>query len=227
MSLQTWKDEFYPIPAQDVAKDPVLASQHSLRKWIGLRSTNLGKHGLHVLTRSIAENGDDSVRLNISDSSCALCVHYYPRDETLQSFRCANCPLALARAVDGIPVPCDSLGKGEARSPWGEWQSLHNPEPMIGWLMKTVLLAEAAQPQLDLIHHPESRDDYIRACYAMEYEARRRDGGGDFAGNYGKALSHLAKAYYHSDCDNENMLREQFAPVFIHFFNEWMKQKKY
>lgn len=35
MSLDTWKAEFYSIPAEEVAaKDAI---QHSLTKWIGLR----------------------------------------------------------------------------------------------------------------------------------------------------------------------------------------------
>jgi hypothetical protein len=35
MSLESWKAEFYPIPADEVKKKDALA--HSLRKWEGLR----------------------------------------------------------------------------------------------------------------------------------------------------------------------------------------------
>lgn len=39
MSLETWKEEFYPIPADEVPESQALA--HSLRKWEGLRKENL------------------------------------------------------------------------------------------------------------------------------------------------------------------------------------------
>jgi hypothetical protein len=45
MSLNTWKIEFYPQEACEV-EDQLEAAKHSLRKWGGLTTENLERHGL-------------------------------------------------------------------------------------------------------------------------------------------------------------------------------------
>ena len=42
MSLETWKAEFYPIPAEYVSTDDAL--RHNLSLWVGIRQENLDKH---------------------------------------------------------------------------------------------------------------------------------------------------------------------------------------
>ena len=44
MSIESWKAEFYPTPADEASKDQAIA--HSLRKWEGLRKENLDRHEL-------------------------------------------------------------------------------------------------------------------------------------------------------------------------------------
>ena len=110
MSLETWKKEFYFVDARVVPVEQ--AVQHSLRKWIGLRSENLEKHGLCIDGKRIY--GDDG-RLFISESSCALC-RYYIEDY------CCQCPLYAV-----LGRPCDS----SSSSPYQQFVLNGNPEPMI------------------------------------------------------------------------------------------------
>jgi hypothetical protein len=73
MSLQTWKEEFYPIPASECRKED--AVKHSLRKWIGLKKENLKKHGLRHLGGSwISEVENNENGIVTSSPSCALCT---------------------------------------------------------------------------------------------------------------------------------------------------------
>ena len=116
MSLETWKQEFYSQPAADVK--PELAVDHSLQKWIGLRSGNLKKHGVAILAEgSVYDPKDPACRINIDADSCALCIHFRG---------CPRCPLfaALNRSCDGD----DSV--------YLHWIRTRNPEPMIAALQK-------------------------------------------------------------------------------------------
>lgn len=45
MSLQTWKDEFYPVPASEPIGGHKAQIEHSLRKWRGATKENTEKHG--------------------------------------------------------------------------------------------------------------------------------------------------------------------------------------
>lgn len=55
MSLETWKEEFYKIPAEECIKEQAL--DHSITKWEGLRPENLQKHGLFLDGRTICQTG--------------------------------------------------------------------------------------------------------------------------------------------------------------------------
>lgn len=52
MSLQTWKEKYYPEDAAKfntlpLSKENIAAAlKHSIRKWIGLRPANRKRHGL-------------------------------------------------------------------------------------------------------------------------------------------------------------------------------------
>lgn len=102
MSLDTWKAEFYPVPADSVPESDTLS--HSLRKWEGLRKENLEKHGLQA----------DVGGFHIDSSTCALCQHY------LKSGWCYPCPIST---MGGYSVNCDD----EYRI----WVFEKDPEPMI------------------------------------------------------------------------------------------------
>lgn len=127
MSLETWKAEYYPKPAEEVSKEE--AVQHSLQKWVGLRTGNLEKHGLmrRSGTRSIGDRGDQ--RMYVDNFSCALCRRYYGANQTAS---CAGCPLHEVRGG----IDCDEVTREESRSPFHEWSIGSEPEPMIEWLRK-------------------------------------------------------------------------------------------
>ena len=88
MTLRTWKDEFYPTEARRASEEDAVS--HSLQKWIGLRETNLEKHGLSIeslWTTGIVDSNGDGMTNN--GASCALCAHYYTSGE----YNCLGCPL--------------------------------------------------------------------------------------------------------------------------------------
>ena len=87
MSLRTWKKEFYSVPADRVSEENAL--KHSLKKWIGLLSTNREKHNVKLYNNclcDIADIEDPYDNLDIDSDSCALCAHFIDND-------CLECPL--------------------------------------------------------------------------------------------------------------------------------------
>jgi len=134
MSLKTWKEEFYPIPADEVEKKDALA--HSLRKWEGLRKAQLDKHGLVRRRCEIAE--DDSFfvpHLAIAAETCALCVlaekesDVNTRVPCASSYYCGKCPLYKLEGK-----ACD-YGKND---PYGIFTGEGNPEPMISLITRAI-----------------------------------------------------------------------------------------
>lgn len=83
MSLASWKKEFYRTPANRVSKR--YAIQHSLKKWIGLKSSNKKRHSVFLEDISLVDEKDNF--LPFGDSTCALCYHYD---------NCTDCPLVAA-----------------------------------------------------------------------------------------------------------------------------------
>lgn len=94
MSLQTWKDEFYPTPASTAT--PAEAVEHSLRKWTGLLTPNLVAHSVLVMrVGGVKFNAvgtrppwreDAGEYMLVGAGSCALCYHW-------AAGRCVGCPL--------------------------------------------------------------------------------------------------------------------------------------
>lgn len=117
MSLESWKTEFYPIKASEVPEEH--AVEHSLQKWIGLRSENLRKHEVFIGYKEIVDTRNEFC---IDGWSCPLCVHY-----VLVKDSCDECPLSVH-----LGAPCDS---GDD-SPYGHWVDTQDPEPMISALSK-------------------------------------------------------------------------------------------
>lgn len=128
MSLQTWKAKFYPTkPTKKMTKREAI--EHSIRKWEGIRKSNLKKHGLEQEIFEIVER-EGSYRFSIDVESCALCKKYYSSayeivdDVVVYDFerKCSECPL---RQVLGHP--CDFSSDAE----YGTWMWTGNPVPMI------------------------------------------------------------------------------------------------
>jgi len=129
MSIETWKPEFYPIPADDKRlRTRVACLEHSIRKWIGLRETNLEKHGctFHIGTGFVEFHGGVYGKFFfVDDSSCALCVRWYQRDG-----RCRPCPIVR---VTGRTC----------QTAWAPWIRHGDPEPMIRLLRKVLRSVKA------------------------------------------------------------------------------------
>ena len=138
MSLNTWKEEFYPVAADAAKGDALAAVDHSLKKWEGLRAENLTKHSCSVTTvgsiiTDVCEDettADNTFEVNCE--SCALCKY---NDTLNQGSYCDSCPITLATGV-----ACDDV-YGELEeddiAPWDAWTMNENPEPMIAVLNTT------------------------------------------------------------------------------------------
>jgi len=124
MSIKSWKEEFYPVPAQKVSKKDAI--KHSLTKWLGLTKENLEKHGLrsHWGGLLAIDPGAHKIFFTIDDNTCALCHHYmeYQNDEP-----CINCPL-----VKNHFVTSEGCGQGDTDDIYSQFRSeKNNPLPMI------------------------------------------------------------------------------------------------
>ena len=119
MSLQTWKQEFFPIePSKRMTKKQAI--NHSILKWTGLTKGNLKKHG-------VVQNGNE-IRygwdwMDITSGSCALCVKYLDGEWVDQLGACKRCPLA-----QHLGHPCEGVGSNR---PYSKWLDTGNANPMI------------------------------------------------------------------------------------------------
>lgn len=136
MSLQTWKQEFYPIPAKEASNLWVLgAVNNSPRKWKGLRHKNLKRHDCEVrfigslvkwvvVEKTQTDRGTNLVPIEmdpIEMGTDSLCRKYKGSEV------CDGCPVAEAR----LGVPCTQLYGDEVVSPWIAFVCHKNPKPMI------------------------------------------------------------------------------------------------
>jgi hypothetical protein len=140
MSLESWKAEFYPVPAKQCeVKDSV---QHALTKWKGLLPDNCERHEVilyHTVLILIASIDEaHRLRLSIGDirgfdigsDNCPLCIHYKG---------CRSCPITKSRTgVNRTGAQCDRALPSEAISPWGAFLRHNNPRPMISCLESTL-----------------------------------------------------------------------------------------
>lgn len=138
MSLESWKAEFYPVPAADASGSDAEAIEHSLRKWRGLEPEALARHGVERRGRYIQ---DAEECLLIGDTSCALCRRHDVMDGT-----CPRCPIKLARGRR-----CDRADALEVRSgtdsPWVEWAGNGNPYAMQSALHKAAVWLKLKKEQ--------------------------------------------------------------------------------
>lgn len=124
MSIESWKEEYYPLPAEELLVEPssttsaICAIKHSLHKWEGLRSDALAKHGLRVEQRGMFDIHSGKCLFTIDNSSCTLCLN----------FTCIECPLAITRGG----VACDHRWNGpQTLNVWEVFIEKSDPEPMI------------------------------------------------------------------------------------------------
>lgn len=138
MSLESWKAEFYPVPASEVSEEDAL--DHSIRKWDGLTKENLERHGLsHDEDGDILDNGH--VVFRVDSYTCSLCEVFTPQ---MDDDECDACPLYQER--NG--VACCEHAFGEDDSPYGHYRvsPSHDPLPMLN-LLKRVKAKQEAEKQ--------------------------------------------------------------------------------
>ena len=140
MSIESWREEFYPTPAQLVAPGVLYAAKHSLKKWIGLRQENLDRHKVAMYGWYLQVEPNGLVGVEIGAVSCALCAQFFNDNASIE---CAACPLymTLGRACDDDISDDDE--SCDYNSPWAAWLASFNPEPMIAALDATVKRLEA------------------------------------------------------------------------------------
>lgn len=106
MTIESWKAEFYPVPAAEVVKRTELEqAKHALLKWTGAMPENLQKHGLRkALGLPILLNQEDELysskpaqliftnfakttQFRFTTEECVWCHNHY------KSGGCEGCPL--------------------------------------------------------------------------------------------------------------------------------------
>lgn len=132
MGLESWKEEFYPVSAEQAAANSTELQivKHSLDKWTGMRSVCLKRHEVSVDHYGDIVDHINAAELVINGDSCALCWRH--SKPLLRREKCTSCPIVLAtgnRCDDGNP-------------PWDKWLENHNPEPMIAALEKALKWVE-------------------------------------------------------------------------------------
>ena len=127
MSLVTWKSEFYPIRASEIA--PGLPSiKHSLQKWTGALPENVEKHRCKYEGHSICKKREDEEFMPFNANTCALCVNYIC-DHNKKLGDHEVCPIRQM-----LGYPCDNYNNDE-NNIWLD--SIDTPEPMIELLEQT------------------------------------------------------------------------------------------
>lgn len=133
MSLESWKAEFYPIPARGVLKSELVAAQHSLLKWRGALPENLAKHGLQLNKcngHNIEEIGG-SGEFDFNAGTCALCeIHRNDNGRVV----CDSC--ILNEITEG----------GACSSQYLNMYVERTPAPMIGLLTLAVERLDPSTP---------------------------------------------------------------------------------
>lgn len=138
MSLDTWKEEFYPTDAVEFygSTDWLAGLNHAHTKWIGFRPECLERHDLTNIGAAILKD-DDGERMYINGSTCALCSMAHVSNAPLD---CSLCPLYRANGR----ISCDHNIIGDnavcpnRMSPWAEFVRNKNPEPMINLIQKAL-----------------------------------------------------------------------------------------
>jgi len=129
MSLQSWTEEFYPIPIDECKEEDALG--HSLRKWVGFLRKNLKKHKVIIKEDPLGYVSIYQKDVNlyipiIYKDTCALCKFYSKNNGQY----CPSCPIVTE--VTG--TSCNDI--------WQRMSLGHNPKPMIRLLRKVKKVIE-------------------------------------------------------------------------------------
>lgn len=146
MSIESWKAEFYPVPADQVEGE-VEATRHSIRKWKGLRKENLDRHDCYLsrdIVLQVRQKDWVGGHLGIDAGTCALCAVFYARECGV----CVTCSLNKR-----LGMRCDYGGS----SPFRLAVDRGDVEPMILELEGTLRgLLEGDDPEFDARMCPET-----------------------------------------------------------------------
>jgi regulator of replication initiation timing len=111
MSLDTWKEEFYPVPAKDLVDAKLYQSDkehdltlinHALKKWQGVVEENLVKHEVVFRHGLVHKYNDYDNFLRFDTESCSLCQVYYSENDGNEY--CPNCPIVKVTKETCIPA---------------------------------------------------------------------------------------------------------------------------
>lgn len=131
--MQTWLEEFCPVPAEKFRNKTWLqVAERDLRKWVGLRTKNLEKHGLEK--DYIRLFGGKGGYFFVGKNTCAFCQ----RAEKAKG-GCRNCPLTIARGND---LTCCETVDGTHLDPYTAFTDKDDPEPMIHLIRKAKKMLE-------------------------------------------------------------------------------------
>lgn len=75
MSVKTWKEEFYSVPAVELIDcSDIVCLEHAIKKWEGALEDNLKKH--KVKFKDFVVVDEEGYSINFNDVTCALCQKY-------------------------------------------------------------------------------------------------------------------------------------------------------
>jgi hypothetical protein len=127
MSLESWKQEFYPKKAIsfeniELTKENLInALDHAIKKWEGITRENLQKHACFV-SFSEVRSRCDVLSVTIDSSTCSLCVMI-----RLLHSNCSKCPL-----YKHLKTECF-----EENEPYHVFEKTKSPIEMINALRET------------------------------------------------------------------------------------------
>ena len=110
MSIETWLEEFMPVPADKCPAGEEAA--HGIKKWTGCLPENLAKHEIDI----------EGVSDFLYSGSCALCISY------MLYKSCEECPGLIANQKE-----CDD--ESYRTSPYFKAR-LGDVKPLLKWLQK-------------------------------------------------------------------------------------------
>ncbi len=117
MSIKSWKQEFYPITAEQAARKGDLAAiDHAYLKFRGTFPSNLKRHGCEKWKCRVLF---DDLEFCFGHTTCALCVR-----NTGPAFDmpdCYRCPLFVSGGIE-----CS-----QDESAYREWEESNDPRPML------------------------------------------------------------------------------------------------
>ena len=133
MSLETWKAEFYPIPAEEVSTDDAL--RHNLALWVGIRQENLDKHDVIYHSHAVYDGAHTNNPFPMDSNTCALCKQH--------ADTCATCPIYDVKFKASVYKQL--AGCHDA---YRIFLKEDTPEPMINLLQTAIDMQQAPQTVL-------------------------------------------------------------------------------